>query len=125
MTPQPLDRHSNLAQEVTVTDVCDDCADDAERAAHDDLRGLEGPALHIAVGILYGSWACDHVEYEDQHIAEAYGALYAREVRRRDIMRAGLNALEREVVREYGISATSDFVLTRIAAIFSNARLPR
>lgn len=105
--------------------ICNDCADDCERAEHAGLRGLEGPALHIAVGVLYGGWACDHIDYEDQHIAEAYAALYEREMRCRDVLRAGLNALEHEVVREYGISATSDFVLTRIAKTFENARLPR
>lgn len=65
---------------------CDDCADDRERAEHLGLRldDLPGASLHIAVGVLYGGWCCDHIDYTPEDEARAFSVLYQRTLRERD-----------------------------------------
>lgn len=67
--------------------VCDDCREViAEYRPQFDLP--TEAALHIAVGVLHGGWACDHVDWDDEDAWRAYEALYHREMRWRDRLRA-------------------------------------
>ena len=72
--------------------MCDDCAEHIarERAS---LPGLDGPALHIAVGALYGGGPCDHVDYDGSDVIRAYEALWSQALRDRDRARADATAL--------------------------------
>ena len=56
---------------------CADCADLIEHE-RGDLPGLDAAALHIAVGALYGGWACDHVDWSYEDAAKAFEALWAQ-----------------------------------------------
>ena len=80
-------------------ETCADCEDIMGRARFlsDDLSD---PAKHIAEGISHGGWACDHVEYEDSDIAEAYAELYRREVQWRDALRTALREFAGRVERD-------------------------
>src|SRR5690349_6059385 len=76
---------------------CDQCRELIEQHRSEFDLPTEA-ALHIAVGILYGGWACDHVEWDDEDAVRAYAALYEREVRWRDRLRTQNEAL-REAIR--------------------------
>jgi hypothetical protein len=69
---------------------CDDCAEHIE-AQRSELPGLDGAALHIAVGALYGGGPCDHVDYTLEDEARAYEALWHHALRQREHLRAALS----------------------------------
>lgn len=73
---------------------CDECRETIERHRREFDLPTEA-ALHVAVGALYGGSPCDHVEYDETDVARAYAALWHREMRERDRLRA-----ENERLRE-------------------------
>jgi hypothetical protein len=82
---------------------CEDCANLIE-AERNDLPGLDGPALHIAVGALYGGSACDHVDYGPEDEARAGFALWNHAIRQRDKARAEVAQLRAVIDKAYDVA---------------------
>lgn len=116
--------HSASVLDQVAGETCDDCAEHIEREML-GLPGLNGPALHLAVGALYGGSACDHVEYTDEDWTKALDALRAHAIRQRDRLREGINRVQDAYVREFGVSVGSDFLIEQIDAMFERVGLPR
>lgn len=70
--------------------VCADCAD-VEDFLPQYADEISEAARHIAYGIAHGGWACDHVDYDAEDVADAYKALWADEMRWRDRLRHALS----------------------------------
>lgn len=88
--------HLTSDLELYAGETCPDCADHIE-AQRRELPGLTGPALHIAVGALYGGSSCDHVDYDGSDMIRAYEALWSHALRERDRARAEAGRLRKAI----------------------------
>lgn len=75
-------------------DHCRDCLDLLAEHSQ-ETQGLSDAATHLAVGMLYGGGPCDHVDYTDSDLADAYRWMLARTLRQRDLFSTALQAVAR------------------------------
>jgi hypothetical protein len=74
-------------------DTCADCRGAENFLSQYDTDALPDAARHIAYGVANGGWACDHVDWTPEDMADAFQALWAVETNRRDHLRAALDLI--------------------------------